>query len=236
MTAFFLSRSHHPYLKALAVLFLICLSLFSQAQRSDIGNWFIYVGNQPFAKKKWNLWNEVQYRNYNVAGDLEQLILRTGVGRNLTANNNNLLLGYAYIQSEPYVPGTDMKRSTREHRVWQQFITRQQFGRVFLQHRYRLEQRFLQEDFRMRFRYFLALNVPVNKPGMDPGAFYVSAYNEFFLHFDKPVFDRDRIYAAMGYVLKKDLRMEVGIMSQVQETRSRSQFQVVLFNNLSFLK
>jgi hypothetical protein len=40
----------------------------------------------------------------------------------------------------------------------------------------------------------------------------------------------------MGYVLKKDLRMEVGIMSQVQETRSRSQFQVVVFNNLSFLK
>ena len=39
------------------------------AQKSDVGNWFIYFGNQPI-NKKWNLQNEVQYRNYNVVGDM----------------------------------------------------------------------------------------------------------------------------------------------------------------------
>ncbi|HMW26966.1 MAG TPA: DUF2490 domain-containing protein, partial [Ferruginibacter sp.] len=48
------------------------------AQRSDAGNWFIYFGNQAI-NKKWNWWNEVQYRNYNFAGDLQQLLLRTGI-------------------------------------------------------------------------------------------------------------------------------------------------------------
>ena len=65
------------------------------AQKSDTGNWFIYFGNQSI-NKKFNWWNEVQYRNYNFAGDLQQLLLSTGIGYNLTENNNNnVLLGYA---------------------------------------------------------------------------------------------------------------------------------------------
>lgn len=207
----------------------------SHAQKNDIGNWFIYFGNQQ-VNKKWNWWNEVQYRNYNFAGDLEQLLLRTGVGYNLSENNNNLLLGYAFIYGEPYIANTEEKRSTREHRIYQQFITRQKFGRVNIQHRYRLEERFLENDFRMRFRYFLSLNIPINKPALEKNAFYISAYNEIFLHLDKPVFDRDRVYGALGYVINNNFRAEFGMMTQIQETKSRAQFQFVLFNNMPFYK
>jgi len=210
---------------------------FSQlnAQSTDLGNWFIYIGNQRFAEK-WNWWNEVQHRNYNVAGDLEQLIVRTGIGRNLTEGNNNLLLGYAFIHSEPYTPGSSVKSSVNEHRIFQQFITRQSFGRVFLQHRYRLEERFLPDRFRARFRYFLGLNIPMNKPKMEQGAWYLSLYKEFFLHTDKAVFDRNRGYGALGYQMGKDVRLEMGLMTQMQETRSRGQFQIALFNNLPLSK
>ena len=218
------------------LFFTICIFLFSTAiyaQKTDIGNWFIYFGSQQI-NKKWNWWNEVQYRNFNFAGDLEQLLLRTGVGYNLTENNNNLLLGYAFIYAEPYIANTNEKGSTQEHRLYQQFITRQKFGRVFIQHRYRLEERFLEDDFRMRFRYFLALNIPLNKAVMEKNAFYLSAYNEIFLHLDKPVFDRNRVYGALGYVFNNNFRAEFGIMTQIQETKSRAQFQFVLFNNLPF--
>lgn len=51
----------------------------SYAQSSKTGNWFMYFGNNAISKKL-NWWNEVQYRNYNFAGDLEQLMLRTGIG------------------------------------------------------------------------------------------------------------------------------------------------------------
>ena len=218
------------------LFFTICIFLFSTAiyaQKTDVGNWFIYFGSQQL-NKKWNWWNEVQYRNFNFAGDLEQLLLRTGIGYNLTENNNNLLLGYAFIYAEPYIANTNEKRSTQEHRIYQQFITRQKFGRVFLQHRYRLEERFLENDFRLRFRYFLALNIPLNKAVMEKSAFYLSAYNEIFLHLDKPVFDRDRLYGALGYVFNNNFRAEFGMMTQIQETKSRAQFQFVLFNNLPF--
>ena len=153
---------------------------------------------------------------------------------NLSDGNDNLLLGYAYILSEPYVPATGVKRTTREHRIFQQFITRQSLQRVGLQHRYRLEQRFLETGFRSRFRYFLGLNLPLNKSRMEAGALYLSAYGEMFLHLDKPVFDRVRLYGAGGWVLRKDLRLEFGVMTQVQESRSRAQVQIVMFNTLPF--
>ena len=203
------------------------------AQKSAVGNWVIYFGNQKI-NNKWNWWNEVQYRNYNFVGDLQQVLLRTGVGYNLTENNNNVLLGYAFIHSQNYVANTGDKISTNEHRIYQQFTTRQNFGRVFLQHRYRIEERFLPDDFKMRFRYFLSANVPINNKKMDKNTFYASAYNEIFINGKSPTFDRNRIYGGLGFVINKNLRVETGYMSQISEKTNRGQFQIILFNNLPF--
>lgn len=214
--------------------FILFLNLnITYAQKTDTGNWFIYFGNQAI-NKKWNWHNEIQYRNYNFAGDTQQLLLRTGIGYNLTENNNNILLGYAYINSQNYIGDTDEKTDTNENRIYQQFITRQNFGRIYLQHRYRVEERFLKDDFQMRFRYFLALNVPLNKPKMEDKAFYISAYNEIFLNAESPVFDRDRVYGAIGYVINKNFRVEAGFMRQIQEKTGRNQFQIVIYNNIPF--
>lgn len=203
------------------------------AQKSDTGNWFIYFGNQAI-NKRWNWHNEIQYRNYNFAGDTQQLLLRTGIGYNLTENNNNILLGYGYINSQNYLPNTDEKTDTNEHRIYQQFTSRQNFGRVYIQHRYRVEERFLNDDFNMRFRYFLSLNIPINKPTMEAKAFYISAYNEIFLNAEAPVFDRDRLYGALGYVINKNFKVEAGFMRQIQENTGRNQFQIVIYNNMPF--
>ena len=145
----------------LSSLLMVSLSTSSTAQKSEIGNWFIYFGNQTLSKKiNWH--NEVQYRNYNFAGDLQQLLLRTGLGYNLSEGNNNILMGYGYIHSESYIKDTDLKVESKEHRIYQQFITKQKFGRFYSQHRYRLEERFFEEDTYYRFRYFLSLNIPIN--------------------------------------------------------------------------
>ena len=213
--------------------FYFCLlsPQFSHSQKSEVGNWFIYFGNQKI-NSRWNWHSEVQYRNYNFAGDLEQLLIRTGIGYNLTPNNNNILLGYGYILSKPYIAGTDEKREVKEHRIYQQYITRQQFGRLYLQHRYRIEERFIEDDFKVRFRYFLAANLALTKKTLEPGTLYLSAYNEIFINDLSPVYDRNRVYGALGYCLGKHFRLELGGMTQLLENRKRTQFQVVLFNNL----
>lgn len=220
-------------LKLLSFLGLLLVATNGYTQKSDLGNWFNYFGNQKI-NTRWNWHNEVQYRNFNFAGDLEQLLLRTGIGYNLSENNNNVLLGYAYIHSEPYITGTDDKLQTNEHRIFQQFITKQQFGRINIQHRYRFEQRFVQDDFKMRLRYSLSLNIPINKKVMEQNVVYASMYNEIFVNTEQNHYDRDRIYGGVGYCVNKYIRVEAGVMSQLLPTNNRTQFQIMIFNNLPF--
>ncbi|MBK7885195.1 MAG: DUF2490 domain-containing protein [Chitinophagaceae bacterium] len=213
---------------------MLIFSKTSVAQKNDLGNWFIYFGNQQI-NKKFNWHNEVQYRNFNFAGDLEQLLIRTAIGYNLTENNNNVQLGYAFIHSQPYTSGTDKKTFLNEHRIYQQFITRQNIGRAYIQHRYRIEERFSKDNFRMRGRYFLSLNLPINNKTIIKNTVYASLYNEIFLNMEKPVFDRNRVYAGMGYAINNYLRLETGLMYQLLENSQRPQWQVI-FSTIYLLK
>jgi len=217
----------------LFVFLFVGFNSFVYSQQSEIGNWFIYFGNQKI-NQNWNWHNEIQYRNYDFIGDTNQLLLRTGIGYNLTENNNNVLLGYAFVSTYKYIPNSDQKIESNEHRIFQQFITKQNFGRFYFLHRYRAEERFLTDDFQMRLRYFLNVNLPLNKKTLEKNAFYLSAYNEVFVNTEKPLFDRNRIYAALGFVINKHFKVEAGFMSQILEQSNRNQFQIVIFNNLPF--
>jgi hypothetical protein len=209
----------------------LMLPYISTAQSSDFGNWLIYIGNKK-VNSKWNIHNEVQYRNYDAIGDLEQLLLRTGLGYNLSENNHNLLLGYGYILSQNYIADTQNKMDVNEHRIFQQFTSKQNIGSVSLSHRYRFEQRFVESDFKMRLRYFLAFKVPIIKTETSPSKLYLSAYNEVFLNTQSDVFDRNRVYGGLGFQLNKNVRIEAGYMSQLFENSSRDQFNLITFVNL----
>ena len=209
---------------------MLLLPYIATAQSSDFGNWLIYIGSKK-VNSKWNIHNEVQYRNYDAIGDLEQLLLRTGVGYNLSENNHNVLLGYGYILSQNYVADAQEKTDVNEHRIFQQFTSKQKIGKVSLSHRYRFEQRFVEADFKMRLRYFLALKIPLIKSEAVPAKLYVSAYNEVFLNTESSVFDRNRVYAGLGYQLHKNVRIEAGYMNQLFENSSRDQFNLITFVN-----
>jgi len=212
-------------LKLAALAFLFMLPIFVGAQDSNFGNWMIYFGNKKF-NSKWNLHHEVQYRNYNAIGDLEQLLLRTGLGYNLS-ENNNILLGYGYILSENYLTGTDDKIKVNEHRIYQQFISKQNFKGISLQHRYRFEQRIVEDDFKLRFRYFLGVNIALSQK--ETAKFYLSAYNEIFLNTKTSIFDRNRLYGGLGYKINDGVRVELGYMNQFFETTSRDQLNIITF-------
>lgn len=209
----------------------ICLVFLSSnvlCQNSDFGNWMIYFGNKNLGSG-FNLHHEVQYRNYNFAGDLEQLLFRAGIGLNLSENNNNVLLGYGYVHGRNYIADSDEISVTREHRVFQQFMTRQRFDRLFLQHRYRVEQRFFADNFRFRFRYFLAINFLINNDDMQRNTWYLSSYNEIFIQPSGLPFDRNRLYGGVGYKLSDSLRLEVGYMNQFLNSGNRDQLNLMAF-------
>ena len=225
-----MKKTNHHLKRLILFVFLWTSCTLAHAQESDLGNWLIYFGNKKL-NEKWNIHNEVQYRNYNWIGDMEQLLLRTGVGYNLTENNNNLLLGYGYILSQNYIGDSDVKEDVNEHRIFQQFITRDKIGILHLQHRYRFEQRFIESEFKMRLRYFLSINVPLNKKVIEDKTYYLSAYNEIFINTEGELFDRDRLYGGLGYKLSDDIRFELGYMVQYFEKGNRDQLNIISFVN-----
>lgn len=210
--------------KVLGILIFTLFFLNVQGQENGPGNWLIYIGNKQL-NSKWNLHHEIQYRNYNTIGDLEQLLIRTGLGYQL-GSKSNFLLGYGYINSENFTGNLNDQITVEEHRIFQQFITKQNIGQVSLQHRYRFEQRFIESDFKTRFRYFLSMNIPFKNSN-----YYLSAYNEIFLNGESNVFDRNRIYGGLGYQIGKGIKLELGYMSQVFETTSRDQINIITFVN-----
>lgn len=230
---------NRPFLSIYICLMSLILMLLSPkttySQDSDLGNWLIYIGNKKI-DNKWDWHSEVQYRNYNLAGDLEQLLLRTGFGYTFNEGKNNVLLGYGYILSENYLNNVEEKVSVNEHRIFQQFLSKQAIGRVKLNHRYRFEQRFVESDFKLRFRYFLGLNIPLGDQALATNRFYVSIYNEIFLNSKSAIFDRNRLYGGLGYKMSDNFRIEAGYMNQFFERSSRDQLNILFLVNFNASK
>jgi hypothetical protein len=201
------------------------LSLF--AQSSSTGAWLIYFGDKKI-NDKWNWHYEVQYRSFELFEDTEQLLIRTGLGYNLTERNNNVHLGSAFVYSEPYI-AKDEKIFFTEHRIYQQFITRQHFGPFTIKHRYRFEQRFFEAHQAFRFRYFLGVNMALTDRVINDGTVYLSSYNEFFITPGYPFFDRNRFYGGLGYQFSSVVRAELGVMNQTTNQVSRNQVNIITF-------
>lgn len=214
-------------------LVLVCCSIWSLgafAQNSELGNWLIYIGNKKIVPR-WSWHHELQYRNYNFITDLEQLLIRTGIGYDLDAEGRtNALLGYAFIHTQPYLDNGE-KKQVNEHRLFQQLILKQSWGRLSLQHRYRTEQRWIEENFRFRLRYFLSANLALSRPQMGADTWYLSAYNEIFIHTDAVPFDRNRLYGGIGYQITKGMRLELGYMNQFLASGGRDQINFFVFLN-----
>ncbi len=220
-------------LKHFVFLNLFLISFFSTSQ-SDFGTWYMSFNTVKFSER-WQFQNDIQYRSFNFGNDLEQLMLRGGFGYNLTENNNNLLQGYAFIRSgELGLVDESTETRINEHRLYQQFITKQQFGRFYIAHRYRLEERFIGDLFKIRFRYFLNMKVALSQPKIGSNTIYAAFYNEIFVHGQGVLFDRNRLYGAMGFSFSPKTRIEVGMMAQLYQNTYRPQLQLGFFKTLDF--
>lgn len=197
----------------------------------------MYFWDTDFSESKFGLQGDVQYRNWDVLGDLEQLLLRAGV--TYSPNSNlKLTLGYANITSGVF---GDSNETSSESRIYQEALLPHKISsRIYLKHRFRYEQRWVEDqDFRTRYRYNLFLNIPLNQPDLNKNAVYLAFYNEIFINGQKDIgngrsvdiFDRNRLYAALGYALKDNLKLQVGFMEQSSGNLSKGQLQLSLHHS-----
>ena len=220
------------------LLSIICVSILlpklgeAQINEDKLGAWYMYFLNTTFKESSWGIQGDIQYRNWNMAGDLEQLLLRGGVTYKPKKANIKLTLGYGNVTTGSYGPNNS---TTSESRIYQEALFPVQFGnRFYTNHRFRYEQRFTKnQNLRTRYRYNLFLNIPLNKLKMDDKTIYLALYNEIFINGQRnigngnsvEIFDRNRFYLAAGYVIKKGLKIQLGIMNQTTNIWQKNQFQ-----------
>ncbi|MEM7219739.1 MAG: DUF2490 domain-containing protein [Pseudomonadota bacterium] len=213
---------------------------YAQVDEDQAGLWSMYFWNADFGDSRFGLQGDVQYRQWDIGDDLEQLLLRGGLTWRPEGMTSTLLtLGYANITSEPFGPGND---ETGENRVYQEaLLSHQPADWLYLRHRFRYEQRWVDDqDFRTRFRYALFVDVPLNGVAPGPGSLYLALYNEVFINGERNIgddarvqlFDRNRSYAALGYGLRAGLKMQFGYMHQESANFGKGQLQVSLHHKI----
>ena len=204
------------------------------AQQEKTGDWMMYFGMNKISDK-FSIHSEVQYRNHTVAPiNIEQLLLRTGLNYHFSSSAF-ATAGYGYISSYDFE--SDQKNpESEEHRVWQQLIMVNKLGRVKFEHRYRIEQRWVNDDYRNRLRYRLMIFLPLNKPKIEKGALFIGVYDEIFVNTEKVFFDRNRLYGALGYQFYKTASFQVGMLRQQVNNFSKNYLQFALVFNPDFRK
>jgi len=212
------------------LMLLLPVLVFSQEDKT--GNWIMYFGTNKVSDK-FSIHTEIQYRNHTLAPiNIEQLLLRMGLNYHFS-DKAFVTAGYAYIPS--YVYESEQKAPEKEeHRIWEQFVLINNIGRVKFEHRYRIEQRWVDQDYKNRFRYRLMLFIPLNKPKFEAETLFLGFYDEIFINAKDSFFDRNRLYGALGYQLNKFANIQVGMMHQQVHGYGKWYFQLALVFNTDF--
>lgn len=190
--------------------------------------WYMENGTIKL-NEKWLLFHDVQFRRADLLPEDQQLLLRAGIGYNLSSSIQ-IMAGYCFVQTYPY-GDFPVRNQFPENRLWQQLILKAPIGRTAFINRYRLEQRYLGNSttgslanprFENRARYLGRVNIPLQKG--DEYKLYGFIYDEIFINFGKNVgvniYDQNRIAAGLGWKLDKKLSVELGYMNQMVQQRA----------------
>jgi hypothetical protein len=206
------------------------LKINAQKQIANQHNaWVAFFGNHRI-NKHWGFNTEYQWRRSGFIQHWQQSLLRCGVDF-YSASGAKYSVGYAWIKTFPY-GAQPIAHENNEHRIWQQAELKSTLTRTEIFHRYRLEQRYIENwvnssentfqlngfSFRQRARYRLLCNVPLNKCEMSDHTLFLSVWDEIFVGFGegiaKNVLDQNRLYCALGWRFNTACNIQLGYLNQ----------------------
>jgi hypothetical protein len=220
------------------------LSYSAQTNSRDITHdnmlWFGYY-NIIGIKPKWSTLSDVQFRTKNWYQHFSQALVRTGLNYKLT-EKVNVTAGLAHFRFF-----INDKTTRGEWRPWQEIELRQQFSKLRLSQRLRIEQRFNQQvensepinnyQFNHRFRYRIDIRFPLTKTVEGSKALFVLIGNEVIINAGKSItynyFDQNRLYTGLNYAATKNITIQLQYMHLWQQLTKKNSFlsaNVIRFN------
>lgn len=184
------------------------------------GYWLGYFGDNKI-NKHIGIHSEFQWRNVALPHTMQTVFGRVGLNVYLRPEIM-ATAGYGYFYNAPSSEAVTGAKVT-EHRIWQQTLLRQRFRFLFLEHRFRLEQRFLHNHFtgmhtldhRLRYRFQAIFPLYTVSPGLRH--YFLAMNNEVMLNLkDEPsrIFDRNRFFTGLGYQVSPKMNFQLGYMNQ----------------------
>ena len=87
-----------------------------------------------------------------------------------------------------------------------------------------------------RFRYLIRAIIPLNKPKVEKGTYYIMTSNEIFINCGKNIpsyklLDQNRFYLMLGLKFHKEMRIEIGYLNQTAFRMNNKVKNNVDFNN-----
>ena len=124
------------------ILFLSLNSVTAQVDESQTGAWYMYFYNHQFKESQWGIQGDFQYRDWQGVGDIEQLMLRSGLMFTPKDSGVMFTFGFANITMGQFGEGDN---TVTENRIYQEALIPQKLGSTFyITHRFRYEQRFVE--------------------------------------------------------------------------------------------
>jgi len=208
----------------------------AQDAEDELGNWFIVNSTVRFSDH-WSLFTEAHLRLWEVASNLDEIVLRATAHYNFTPD---AMVGLGYVRA-PSWPFEDGSRNRIENRIYQQLALWQNWGRTRFEHRYRLEQRWLDRDgevdYSNRARYRLQATIPISNKMMGPKTVFINAYNEIFINFgSQRAFDQNRVYGAVGFQFSTNSILQLGLLWQARLNRDFFRLQMFYTHNFDLRK
>lgn len=202
----------------LSVLYLFLTPFWGSvhATTSDSQFWASITAMMPASKQepKIRYWFEMQNRIGDDFSQLSQLLLRPGLGYELTPFTS-IWLGYARIYtSSPFT--TD---AFDENRIWQQILWSKEFTHLHATVRGRLEQRYIPNNIHTEWRYRQLFKAAFLIPHHEKHTFILN--NETFFHLNdfnhqnNQGFDQNRFFIGLGHKTSKHSTIEIGYLNQV---------------------
>jgi hypothetical protein len=219
------------------IFYLICIVFISNNVKgqnqteNELGNWLMYFGTHKISEK-YSLHYETQLRNYKIISNFNQLLPRVGLNYHID-ENSIVTAGYAFIPTQNTFDKGWGEEMITENRIWEQFILRNSINRIKIRHRYRLEQRWLKAGdittYKNRARYMLSVKLPISKNEESP--LFISLYDEIFLNISDNPFDQNRLFAALGYQVNKQMNIQLGYLRHRSGSLDLNRLQLALFLN-----
>jgi hypothetical protein len=234
---------------SLISLFLLIQTSFAQSNR--FSGWALSA-NTVKINPKWSFIFDTQLRSTDKWKQAETFIFRPGLAYN-TSGGWQLSLGVAWVENWRKISG--VRDGISDNRVWQQLVKIHGLSGGQLQHRLRMEERFLHDlevsgsniikknnYFNARFRYFNRYIKPFGKQSRFVSGPYWAIQNEFFFNITGlsyshgKFFDQSRTYAGLGHRISTAADVEVGWMTQYALGRNGNHFVNNILQLSSFLR